>query len=106
MKRRDGPWTGTRQPARESPRDAKFHLIRCLTALGTHVTLSELALSQRRSLRIAEVRLRTPGYFALAQLAPGAGQPAAGAGEVVNTDILQLVMDASPTGQVVLVILL
>ena len=50
--------------------------------------------------------MRTPGYFALAQLAPGAGQPAAGAGEVVNTDILHLVMDASPTAKVVLVILL
>ena len=50
--------------------------------------------------------MRTPGSFALALSAQGASQPAAGAGEVVNTDIVHLVMDASPTAKVVLAILL
>jgi biopolymer transport protein TolQ len=47
--------------------------------------------------------LRT--LFALAQSAPGAGDPAAGAGQV-NTDIVHLVLNASPTAKVVLAILL
>jgi biopolymer transport protein TolQ len=53
---------------------------------------------------VAEVCLRTPGYLALALPAQGAGEPAAGAGQV-NTDIVHLVTHASPTVQVVLVIL-
>jgi biopolymer transport protein TolQ len=53
----------------------------------------------------AEVRLRTPGLFALALSAQGAGDPAAGAGQV-NTDIVHLVVNASPTAKVVLAILL
>ena len=49
--------------------------------------------------------MRTPGYYALALVAQGAGQPAAGTGEV-NTDIIHLVRDASLAVQVVLPILL
>jgi biopolymer transport protein TolQ len=49
--------------------------------------------------------LRTPGFFALALSAQGAGEPAAGAGQV-NTDIVYLVVNASPTAKVVLAILL
>jgi biopolymer transport protein TolQ len=48
--------------------------------------------------------LRTPGYYALALYAQGAG-PAAGAGEV-NTDIIYLVTHAQLASQIVLVILL
>jgi biopolymer transport protein TolQ len=48
--------------------------------------------------------LRTPGYYALALYAQGAG-PAAGAGEV-NTDIIYLVTHAQLATQIVLVILL
>jgi biopolymer transport protein TolQ len=55
--------------------------------------------------RDAEVRLRTPGLFALALFAQGAGDPAAGAGQV-DTDIVHLVANASPTAKVVLAILL
>jgi biopolymer transport protein TolQ len=54
---------------------------------------------------VAEVRLLTPGLFALALYAQGAGEPAAGAGQV-NTDIVYLVVNASPTAKVVLAILL
>jgi biopolymer transport protein TolQ len=50
--------------------------------------------------------LRTPGYFALALSAQGAGQPAAGAGEAVNTDIVHLIAEAGLASKVVLVILL
>ncbi len=53
----------------------------------------------------AEVRLLTPGLFALALSAQGASDPAAGAGQV-NTDIVHLVVNASPTAKVVLAILL
>lgn len=53
---------------------------------------------------VAEVRLRTPGLVALA-VSQGAGEPAAGAGQV-NTDIVYLVTNASPTAKVVLAILL
>jgi len=49
--------------------------------------------------------LRTPGYYALALYAQGAGQPEAGAGQV-NTDIISLIAQASPTAKAVLVILL
>jgi biopolymer transport protein TolQ len=49
--------------------------------------------------------LRTPGFLALALSAQGAGEPAAGAGQV-NTDIVYLVVNASPTAKVVLAILL
>jgi biopolymer transport protein TolQ len=49
--------------------------------------------------------LRTPGLFALALFAQGAGDPAAGAGQV-DTDIVHLVANASPTAKVVLAILL
>jgi biopolymer transport protein TolQ len=48
--------------------------------------------------------LRTPGYYALALYAQGAG-PASGAGEV-NTDIIYLVTHAQLASQIVLVILL
>jgi len=48
--------------------------------------------------------LRTPGYYALALYAQGAG-PATGAGEV-NTDIIYLVTHAQLATQIVLVILL
>ena len=48
--------------------------------------------------------MRTPGYYALALYAQGAG-PAAGAGEV-NTDIIYLVTHAQLASQIVLVILL
>ena len=48
--------------------------------------------------------MRTPGYYALALYAQGAG-PAAGAGEV-NTDIIYLVTHASLAAQIVLGILL
>jgi biopolymer transport protein TolQ len=48
--------------------------------------------------------LHTPGYYAFALYAQGAG-PAAGAGEV-NTDIIYLVTHASLVAQIVLVILL
>ena len=49
--------------------------------------------------------MRTPGYLALALSAQGASEPAAGAGQV-NTDIVHLVMEASPTAKVVLAILI
>jgi biopolymer transport protein TolQ len=49
--------------------------------------------------------LRTPGYYALALVAQGGGQPEAGSGQV-NTDILHLLTNASPLAQAVLVILL
>jgi biopolymer transport protein TolQ len=49
--------------------------------------------------------LRTPGYFTLALSAQGASEPAAGAGQV-NTDIVHLVLNASATAKVVLIILL
>ncbi len=49
--------------------------------------------------------MRTPGLYALALSAQGAGNPAAGAGQV-NTDIVHLVVNASPTAKVVLAILL
>jgi len=49
--------------------------------------------------------LRTPGYYALALYAQGAGQPEAGAGQV-DTDIISLITHASPVAKVVLVILL
>ncbi len=49
--------------------------------------------------------MRTPGLFALALSAQGASDPAAGAGQV-NTDIVHLVANASPTAKVVLAILL
>ena len=49
--------------------------------------------------------MRTPGYYALALYAQGAGQPEAGAGQV-DTDIISLITHASPVAKVVLVILL
>lgn len=49
--------------------------------------------------------MRTPGYYALALYAQGAGQPEAGAGQV-DTDIISLITHASPAAKVVLVILL
>ena len=49
--------------------------------------------------------MRTPGLFALALFAQGAGDLAAGAGQV-DTDIVHLVANASPTAKVVLAILL
>ena len=48
--------------------------------------------------------MRTPGYYALAHYAQG-GTPATGPGEV-NTDIIYLVVHASPVAKVVLAILL
>ena len=48
--------------------------------------------------------MHTPGYYAFARYAQGAG-PAAGAGEV-NTDIIYLVTHAGPVSQIVLAILL
>lgn len=49
--------------------------------------------------------MRTPGFYALALYAQGAGQPEAGAGQV-NTDIISLIAQASVLAKVVLVILL
>ena len=49
--------------------------------------------------------MRTPGLLALALFAQGAGDLAAGAGQV-DTDIVHLVANASPTAKVVLAILL
>lgn len=49
--------------------------------------------------------MRTPGYYALALYAQGAGQPEAGAGQV-DTDIISLITHASVAAKVVLVILL
>lgn len=50
--------------------------------------------------------MRTPGYYALALYVQGTGQPEAGAEQVVNTDILHLLKDATPVAKVVLAILL
>ena len=49
--------------------------------------------------------MRTPGYYALALYAQGTGQPEAGTGQV-DTDILNLLANATPVAKVVLAILL
>lgn len=54
----------------------------------------------------SEACLRT-SYYALALAAQGAGQPAAGSGELgTNTDIVHLLADATPFSKLILLILL
>ena len=55
---------------------------------------------------VAEDCLRTLGYYALALYAQGAGQPDAGTGQQIDTDIVSLVTHAQPLVIAVLAILL
>src|SRR3989304_2800185 len=72
---------------------------------GAMLLFAATALSQRRANYVAEGCWRTPGYYALALYAQGAGQPEAGTGQV-NTDIISLIAHAGPVAKGVLAILL
>src|SRR5439155_23581890 len=85
----------------------KFHIIKCLTGIGVHVTLSSSALSQRRTSGLSfarrgrRIRLLTFGYVAFALQAQGG--PGSGTGGI---DYGHLLADASPLAKSVLLILL